>query len=263
MAFTWKIFEQVHELVDELKDFLLQENNDLAAYQSENEFLLKLAYLCDVFAKLNKLNVSMQRPDKNVLDISDKIEAFIKKLSVWKNDIKYVSGSSQYFTFLFTLLEKKSMMLPSNLRSVFVQHLSKLDSKFSKYFPENLSDYEWIRNPFDQPCPSSFSEQEKEDYIDLTCDNSLKKKFNSGNPTKFWISLNGEYSAWTEKALRMIIPFATLYLCEAGFSAMAVIKTKYQTRINVERDIRVAVSKILPRFDELFKNNKHTHHIKM
>ena len=247
--------------MDELKDFLLQENNDLAAYLSENEFLLKLAYLCDVFAKLNKLNVSMQGPDKNVLDISDKTEAFIKKLSLWKNDMENVSGSSQYFTFLSTLLEKKSMMLPSNLRSVFVQHLSKLDSKFSMYFPENLFDYEWIRNPFDQPCPSSFSEQEKEDYIDLTCANSLKRKFNSGNPTKFWISLNGKYPALTEKALRKIIPFATSYLCEEGFSAMAAIETKYRTRINVERDIWVAVLKILPRFDELFKNNQaHTSH---
>ena len=142
-----------------------------------------------------------------------------------------------------------------------MQHLFKVDSKFFKYFPENLSDYEWIRNPFDQPCPSSFSEQEKEDYIDPTCDNSLKRKFNSGNPTKFWISLNGEYPALTEKTLRMIIPFATSYLCEAGFSAMAVIKTKYRTRINVERDIRVAVSKILLRFEELCKNKQaHTSH---
>ena len=256
-----KSFERVYELVDKLNDFLLQENSDLAAYLSKNEFFLKLAYLCDVFAKLNKLNVSMQGPDKNVFDISDKIEAFIKKLSLWKNDMENVSGSSQYFTFLSTLLETKSMMLPSHLRSVFVQHLSKLDSKFYKYFPENLSDYEWIRNPFDQPCPSSFSEQEKENYIDLTCDNSLKRKFNSGNPTKLWILLNGEYPALTEKALPMIIPFATSCLYKASFSAMAVIKTKYRTRINVERDIRVAVSKILPRFDELCKNKQaHTSH---
>ena len=189
------------------------------------------------------------------------ITTVLKKLSLWKNDMENMSGSSQYFTFLSILLEKKSMMLPSNLRSVFVQHLSKLDSKFSKYFPENFSDYEWIRNPFDQPCPSSFSEQEKEDYIDLTCDNSLKKKFNSGNPTKFWISLNGEYPALMEKALQMIIPFATSYLCEAGFSAMAVIKTKYRTRINVERNIRVAVSKIPPSLMNFAKINQHTHHI--
>ena len=59
---------------------MLQENNDLAAYLSELKYLLKLVYLCNAFSKLNKLNVSMQGPDKNVLDISDKIEAFIKKL---------------------------------------------------------------------------------------------------------------------------------------------------------------------------------------
>ena len=74
-------------------------------------------------------------------------------------------------------------------------------------------------------------------YIDLTCDNSQKRKFNSENPTKFWISLNDEYPALTKKTLRMIIPFATSCLCEAGFSAVAAIKTQYQTRINVERDI--------------------------
>ena len=68
--------------------------------------------------------------------------------------------------------------------------------------------------------------------------------------------MNDEYPALTEKALQMIIPFATSYLCEASFSAMAVIKTEYRTRISVERDIQVAVSKILRRFDELCKNKQ-------
>jgi len=37
------------------------------------------------------------------------------------------------------------------------------------------------------------SYQEKEDYMDLTCDDSLKRKFNSGSLTNFWISFNGKY----------------------------------------------------------------------
>jgi len=37
-----------------------------------------LAYLCDIFANLNKLNISMQGPDKNMLDASDKIAVFVK-----------------------------------------------------------------------------------------------------------------------------------------------------------------------------------------
>ena len=117
----------------------------------------------------------MQGPDKNMLDISDKIAVFIKKLSLWKKDIENVSGSSQCFTFC-PVFWKKSMMLPSNLRSVFLQHLSNLELKLKKYFPKNLSSYEWICDPFAQPTLSSFIEQEKEDYLDLNGDNSLKKE---------------------------------------------------------------------------------------
>ena len=142
-----KSFERVYELLDELHAFLQQEKNQLADYLAENEFLLKLAYLCDIFAKLNKLNLSIQGANKNMLDISDKITAFTKKLHLWKEDIANVSGSFQYFSFLSNLLEKKSMMLPSDVRSVFVQHLSTLELKFAQYFPEDLSSYEWIRDP--------------------------------------------------------------------------------------------------------------------
>ena len=256
-----KSFERVYGLLDELRAFLLQEKNQLADYLSETEFLLKLAYVCDIFDKLNKLNLSMQGAHKNVLDISNKITAFTKKLSLWKEDIANVSGGSQYFPFLSNLLQKKSMILPSDLKSVFVQHLSKLELKFAHYFQEDLSSYEWIQDPFAQPITSFFTEKEKKDYIDLTCDSSLKRKFSSVNPTNFWISLNDEYPALTKKALRILIPFDTSYLCKVGFSAMAVIKTKYRSRIDVEREMRVAVSKILPRFHDLCKNKQaHTSH---
>ena len=170
-------------------------------------------------------------------------------MSLWKKDVESVSGSSQYFTLLSSLPEKKSTMLSSNLGSVFLQHL-----------PENFSSYERIRRPFAQPTPSSFTEQKKEDYLDLTCDNSLKRKFNLVNPTNFWISLTDEYPVLTKKALQMFILFVTSYLCEAGLSAMAVIKSKYRSGINVEREMRGAVSKIFPRFEEHCKNKQaHTY----
>jgi len=48
--------------------------------------------LTPIFAKLIKLNISMQGPDKNMLDTSDKIVAFIKKLLLWEENITNVSG---------------------------------------------------------------------------------------------------------------------------------------------------------------------------
>ena len=200
-----KSFEQVYELVNK-KRFLQQNNNNLADCLVENKILLKLAYLCDIFAKLNKLNISMQGPDKNMLDVSDKISVFIK-MSLWKKDVENVSGSSQYFTLQSSLPEKKSMKLSSNLGSIFLQHLPNLQLKFKKYFPENLSSYERICCPFAQPTSLSFTEQEKKDYLDLICDNSLKRK------TNFGISLNDEYPALMKKVLQMFVLFATSCLC--------------------------------------------------
>jgi len=73
----------------------------------------------------------------------------------------------------------------------------------------------------------------KKNYIDLACDDSLKKsRATSGNPTNFLISLHDEYPALAKKALRMVLRFSTSYLCETGFSAM--MKTKYRSRINLE-----------------------------
>ena len=136
-----KSFERVYGLLDELRAFLQQEKNQLADYLSETEFLLKLAYVCDIFDKLNKLNLSMQDAHKNVLDISNKITAFAKKLSLWKEDIANVSRGSQYFPFFSNLLQKKSMILPSDLRSMFVQHLSKLELKFARHIRFELNYY--------------------------------------------------------------------------------------------------------------------------
>ena len=47
------------------------------------------------------------------------------------------------------------------------------------------------------------------------------------------------------------MPFATSYLCEHGFSAVAVIKSKYCNKIDIEREMRVAISSIAPRFDKI------------
>jgi hypothetical protein len=60
-----------------------------------------------------------------------------------------------------------------------------------------------------------------------------------------------EYPEISCKALLVLIPFATSYTCEAGFSAVAVIKSKYRSKINVEKEMCVAVSKMLPRFELL------------
>jgi hypothetical protein len=67
--------------------------------------------------------------------------------------------------------------------------------------------------------------------------------------TEFWLSVKDPFLSG--KAQRILIPFVTSYLCEAGFSAVGVIKSKYRAEINVEKEMRVAVSSLIPRFEKM------------
>ena len=67
----------------------------------------------------------------------------------------------------------------------------------------------------------------------------------------FWIKRSCEYPLLCEKAVNVLLPFATTYLCETAFSAVTAMKTKYRSRLNIEHDIRVCLSRISPRLDKL------------
>ena len=58
-------------------------------------------------------------------------------------------------------------------------------------------------------------------------------------------------------ALRILVPFASTYLCEAGFSALVDIKTKNRNRLNVEDDIRLALTNVKPQISVLAERLQH------
>jgi len=53
-----------------------------------------------------------------------------------------------------------------------------------------------------------------------------RSDFNSKNVAEFWCSLTRAYPRLVKRAMVALIPFATSYLCESGFSALLAIKTK-------------------------------------
>jgi hypothetical protein len=55
----------------------------------------------------------------------------------------------------------------------------------------------------------------------------------------------------SSKVLHVLIPFATPYRLKAAFLAVAVVKSKYLSKINVEKEMHVAVPKMFSRFEEL------------
>ena len=106
-----------------------------------------------------------------------------------------------------------------------------------------------IKNPFVENAntPQGFTSLKAEQFIDLSSDLTLKSIYNPDSLISFWVEARSEFPFVGCKALRVLVPFATSYLCEAGFSVVAAIKSKYRSKIDIERDMPVAISRIEPR----------------
>jgi hypothetical protein len=93
---------------------------------------------------------------------------------------------------------------------------------------------------------------EKNELIDLSDDSTFKAKFLDSFIAPFWIYASGEYPAIASKALGIMLPFSTSYLCEAAFSTMKIMKTKYKTRMqSLGDELRVRLSTIRLRIEKL------------
>lgn len=62
---------------------------------------------------------------------------------------------------------------------------------------------------------------------------------------EFWYIVEKKLPEISRKPLHALIPFATSYFCEYGFSAVVVTKCKYRAKLDI--------SKITPRYDKLIK----------
>ena len=87
--------------------------------------------------------------------------------------------------------------------------------------------------------------------MELVNVSSARQAYHEKLFTQFWIEMKDSYSKTTKKALRILIPFMSKYLCEAEFSTLLQIKTKQRNRLNVEDKLRCALSQTIPRIQQL------------
>lgn len=77
------VLSQVFELREQIRMFLEQEQeNEVAEKFSDESFLAKLAYLSDIFGKLNEPNLQLQGKDKHLPQVTNKISSFTRKLAM-------------------------------------------------------------------------------------------------------------------------------------------------------------------------------------
>ncbi|XDV31945.1 hypothetical protein PO909_002862 [Leuciscus waleckii] len=237
-----KTLQRLFELRDQVSDFLSEHLHSHAPLLKNNSWLAYLAYLADVFSRLNDLNLELQGKDTTVLHLYDRVSGFMKKIELWCRKCQNgdVSSFPQLDMCLVNVRDEKVSILQT------VQaHLDKLSSEFRSYFPDievHNSALDWIRNPFVATCTQTVPVTLQERLIDLSSDRGLKIMFSETSLTQFWCNAEKEYPDVGEHALYELLPFGSTYLCEVTFSAMAHIKTKQRNRLSLERNLIAAVA---------------------
>ena len=246
------MLSRVESLKEEMAEFFSRIGSNiryqvLASKLTDQEWLVKLAYLSDVFTRLNELNKSLQGSHNTVIDFVDKLRAFLMKLQLWEANAS--EGKFTMFDNLAAILNEKAEV--SNIQRPVMSHLSSLRNQFQNYFPD-LSDLDlkMARNPFTvdvKALPDSAQEQ----FIDFINDSTARDAFETLPLTTFWCRMWQSYPAVAEEPIKLLLMFPSTYLCEQGFSAVVSMKTKFRARLSVAADLQVALSKTTPRIEAL------------
>ena len=82
------VSEQVFELIDELKLFYtIQGKMEFLASLNDEQCIVRLAYLLDIFEQLKKLTLQMQGKNTSIMKFLDALKAFMSMLENWKRKV--------------------------------------------------------------------------------------------------------------------------------------------------------------------------------
>uniref|UniRef100_K7FW51 DUF4371 domain-containing protein n=1 Tax=Pelodiscus sinensis TaxID=13735 RepID=K7FW51_PELSI len=106
--------------------------SELVQYFQDELWICRLADLCDIFDKINNLNLQLQGFNTNILILHDKVQAF-KNLAFWKNNA--LSRNFESFQYLSEFCVENEIILDEHIKTSIKEHLTNLELNFEQYFP--------------------------------------------------------------------------------------------------------------------------------
>jgi hypothetical protein len=135
-----------------------------------------------------------------------------------------------------------------------------LERKLHRYFElTETNKFDWVRNPFASSLDHmafDLSVKEKEELFNLKSDRTLEVEFKDVPLSQFWVTAKKEFPSIGEKAINILLPFATTYMCEQSFSSMLTIKNLKRSLESLHHELRVALSTIDPDIKKYVHRNK-------
>ncbi|GMH35000.1 hypothetical protein BSKO_02861 [Bryopsis sp. KO-2023] len=256
-----KVLKRVVDMRMEVEVFLTEKSHRLADKFSDKLWMLKVCYLSDIFTLVNELNISMQGRDETIITLSERLVAFKAKLKLWKGKMEKdrLAPFPSLNGYVDEWIDDVNF---EDVKSSLVSHLEQLIDDFDRYIPDDqlLMGQAWIRNPFLVNVRELEEEDGvAEDLIDIQHDGNLRILFGTSRLSEFWTTVAKEKPLAGEKPLALLVPFSTTYLCEQGFSALTMIKTKLRNRLDPQDDLRLTLTKVMLDIEKLVSNKKQLH----
>lgn len=201
-----------------------------------------VAFLHDITSHLSELNLRLQGKDNSICELMTAVRSFQRKLEMFKEDLQ---GECAHFPAV------QEQVQGQRDASSFVDFIDKLIVNFSNRFDsfrfgEQLTMF--IQNPFLITDVRGFSKEATQHFkwvnagplqmqlVDLQADVALKEQFVRTDPSTFWLQMVPEtaFPGLRKVALYILTMFGSTNNCEAAFSTMNIIKTKYRSRITNE-----------------------------
>jgi len=93
-------------------------------------WIVALAYLSDIFNRLDVFNLSLQGKSNNIFTMNDKIKAFIKKIEIISNNIS--NEDLQYFPNLEQFVTEHELQVKDDLIKNRKPHCNMLKTTFEQ-----------------------------------------------------------------------------------------------------------------------------------
>ncbi|XP_077974737.1 zinc finger BED domain-containing protein 5-like [Styela clava] len=165
------------------------------------EFILQLAYLSDIFQALNDVNRSFQGPDRSIQDFVSKLEVFVRKLDIWMKNVESKRyGMLEFFTTVSWEPNEK-------LSQEIAEHLRLLITELMHYFPHTICCPYMVNPFFVNPALLPVGTGEQEEIIDIQADETAKNVHRECSPSliNFWLKLSSSYPTLARNAVPQVL----------------------------------------------------------
>lgn len=90
-----------------------------------------------------------------------------------------------------------------------------------------------------------------EKFNNMVSDSTLQWTFKKLPLFKFQCSIKDKYTKLSEKAIRIVLSFPTVYLCEPRWSSYPLTKSTYCNALSAQTDIRIQQHSTMPHIKEI------------